>query len=60
MSTRAEAVASAVALPRGGAPAGDAEMGVPTSRVDPAKARQRKLPDPKPITSHGQIGRAHV
>jgi chromosome partitioning protein len=53
MSTRAEAAASAVALPRGGAPAGDAEMGIPTSRVDPAKARQRKLSDPKPITQHG-------
>ena len=53
MSTRAEAAASAVALPRGGAPADDAEMGVPTSRVDPARARQRKLPDPKPISSHG-------
>ncbi len=53
MSTRAEAAASAVALPRGGAPADDAEMGAPTSRVDPARARQRKLPDPKPIISHG-------
>jgi chromosome partitioning protein len=53
MSTRAEAAASAVALPRGGAPADDVEMGGPTSRVDPAKARQRKLPDPKPLTSHG-------
>ena len=53
MSTRAEAAASAVALPRGGALADDAEMGIPTSRVDPAKARQRKLPDPKPLASHG-------
>jgi chromosome partitioning protein len=53
MSTRAEAAASAVALPSEGAFAGDGEMGAPASRVDPARARQRKLPDPRPLTTHG-------
>jgi chromosome partitioning protein len=53
MSTRAEAAASAVALPSEGAFAGNGEMGAPTSRVDPARARQRKLPDPKPLDRHG-------
>ncbi len=52
MSTRAEA-ASAVPLPSDGALAGSGEMGGPMSRVDPARARQRKLPDPKPVTEHG-------
>ncbi|SDX98184.1 chromosome partitioning protein [Modestobacter sp. DSM 44400] len=52
MSTRAEAAASAVALPSQGGFAGG-EMGAPTSRVDPARARQRKLPDPKPLDRHG-------
>ena len=40
---------SAVAQPY----AGDAPMGVPAGRADPAKARQRPLPDPKPIDRHG-------
>ena len=40
---------SAVAQPY----AGDAPMGVPAGRADPAKARQRPLPDPKPIERHG-------
>jgi chromosome partitioning protein len=53
MSTRAEAARSAVALPSDGALAGNGEMGGPMSRVDPARARQRKLPDPEPITRHG-------
>jgi chromosome partitioning protein len=53
MSTRAEAAGSAVALPSDGALAGSGEMGGPMSRVDPARARQRKLADPKPITRHG-------
>ena len=53
MATRAEAAATAPALPYGGASADNAEMGAPASRVDPAKARQRRLPDPKPLTSHG-------
>jgi chromosome partitioning protein len=52
MSTRAEA-AAAVPLPSDGALAGGGEMGGPMSRVDPARARQRKLADPKPITRHG-------
>ncbi|SSC26029.1 AAA domain-containing protein, partial [Klenkia terrae] len=29
------------------------EMGVPAGRVDPAKARQRPLPTPKPLDRHG-------
>jgi chromosome partitioning protein len=28
-------------------------MGAPASRQDPAKARQRRLPDPKPLEKHG-------
>jgi chromosome partitioning protein len=52
MSTRAEAAASAVALPSEGGFAGG-EMGAPASRVDPARARQRPLPDPKPLSKHG-------
>ncbi len=42
---------SAVARPHVGAP--EVEMGVPTGRVDPARARQRPLPTPKPIDRHG-------
>ncbi|MCZ2828789.1 ParA family protein [Modestobacter sp. VKM Ac-2986] len=53
MSTRAEAAASAVGLPYDGGLSGGAEMGAPTSRVDPARARQRKLTEPKRLTSHG-------
>ena len=53
MSTRAEAAASAVGLPYDGGLAGGAEMGAPASRVDPARARQRKLTEPKRLTSHG-------
>ncbi|GAB4083228.1 ParA family protein [Modestobacter muralis] len=48
MSTRAEAAAATVGLPFGGA-----EMGAPAGRVDPARARQRKLTEPKRLTSHG-------
>jgi chromosome partitioning protein len=51
MPTRAEAAASAVTLPSQGA--FDGEMGAPASRVDPARARQRPLPTPKPLSSHG-------
>ena len=47
MATRADA-ASAVARPHDSGP----EMGA-ISRQDPAKARQRPLPEPKPITEHG-------
>src|SRR5215203_443586 len=46
MATRADA-ASAVARPHD-----FEEMGAAASRVDPAKARQRPLPDPKPLTQH--------
>src|SRR5215212_2505871 len=47
MATRADA-ASAVARPHDSGP----EMGA-ASRQDPARARQRPLPDPKPLTEHG-------
>jgi chromosome partitioning protein len=53
MSTRAEAAKSAIVLPSDGALAGSGEMGGPMSRVDPARARQRKLAEPKRITQHG-------
>lgn len=53
MSTRAEAAQSAIVLPSDGALAGSGEMGGPTSRVDPARARQRKLAEPARITQHG-------
>ncbi|WP_263639413.1 ParA family protein [Klenkia terrae] len=42
---------TATARPR--AEAADVEMGVPAGRVDPAKARQRPLPTPKPLDRHG-------
>ncbi|KQS64342.1 chromosome partitioning ATPase [Modestobacter sp. Leaf380] len=42
---------SAVAHPHVGAP--EVEMGVPAGRQDPARARQRPLPTPKPIDRHG-------
>ncbi|MGY1753247.1 ParA family protein [Blastococcus sp. SYSU D01042] len=48
MAIRADA-APAVARPRDG----DPEMGAAASRQDPARARQRPLPDPKPLTEHG-------
>ena len=48
MATRADA-ASAVARPQDSGP----EMGAVSRQQDPAKARQRPLPDPKPITEHG-------
>ena len=47
MATRADA-ASAVARPQDSG----IEMGA-VSRQDPAKARQRPLPEPPPITEHG-------
>ncbi|HYH25680.1 MAG TPA: AAA family ATPase [Blastococcus sp.] len=52
MAIRADA-ASAVARPRDTEP----EMGAAASRLDPAKARQRRLPNPKPLTQHGP---AHI
>jgi chromosome partitioning protein len=48
MAIRADA-APAVARPRDG----DPEMGAAASRQDPARARQRPLPDPRPLTEHG-------
>ena len=48
MATRADA-ASAVARPQDSGP----EMGAVSRQQDPAKARQRPLPEPKPITEHG-------
>jgi chromosome partitioning protein len=48
MAIRADA-APAVARPHDT----DPEMGAAASRLDPAKARQRPLPDPKPLTQHG-------
>jgi chromosome partitioning protein len=53
MSTRAEAAATAVGRPFSGGVAGGAEMGAPAGRVDPARARQRKLAEPRRLTSHG-------
>src|SRR3954453_7728869 len=53
MSTGAEAAGRAVALPHVGDPAGDGEMGAPASRLDPARARQRPLPTPPRLSSHG-------
>jgi chromosome partitioning protein len=47
MATRADA-ASAVARPHVSGP----QMGA-VSRQDPARARQRPLPEPMPITEHG-------
>jgi chromosome partitioning protein len=51
MASRADA-ASAVARPRNNDPEMGAELGA-TSRNDPARARQVRLPDPKPLTEHG-------
>ncbi|GAB3324942.1 ParA family protein [Geodermatophilus aquaeductus] len=34
-------------------PADGGEMGAAASRLDPARARQRKLPEPPPVTEHG-------
>jgi chromosome partitioning protein len=51
MASRADA-ASAVARPRNNDPEMGAELGA-TSRTDPARARQVRLPDPKPLTEHG-------
>src|SRR5688572_21968990 len=47
MATRADA-AAAVARPHASGP----EMGA-ASKQDPARARQRPLPEPKPLTEHG-------
>src|SRR5947209_19313395 len=48
MATRADAATAAVARPQD-----TDEMGASALRGDPAKARQRPLPEPKPLTEHG-------
>jgi chromosome partitioning protein len=48
MATRADAATAAVARPQD-----SDEMGAAALRGDPAKARQRPLPDPRPLTEHG-------
>ena len=53
MASRADA-ASAVARPRNTDPEMGAELGA-ASRTDPARARQTRLPDPKPLTEHGPV-----
>src|SRR4051794_7246668 len=49
MATRADAAQSAVARLQDTGP----EMGATALRSDPAKARQTKLPEPRPLTEHG-------
>jgi chromosome partitioning protein len=48
MATRADAATAAVARPQDGD-----EMGAAALRGDPAKARQRPLPEPRPLAGHG-------
>ena len=48
MATRADAATAAVARPQD-----TDEMGASALRGDPAKARMRPLPEPKPLTEHG-------
>jgi chromosome partitioning protein len=48
MATRADAATAAVARPQD-----TDEMGAAALRGDPAKARQRPLPEPKPLSEHG-------
>src|SRR5439155_23881568 len=48
MATRADAATAAVARPQD-----TDEMGAAALRGDPAKARQRPLPEPLPVTGHG-------
>jgi chromosome partitioning protein len=49
MAIRGDAAGPALALPTDPEP----EMGAAASRLDPARARMRRLPDPKPLTKHG-------
>src|ERR1700710_551142 len=49
MAIRADAASSAVARPHDTSP----QMGAAALRLDPAKARQRPLPEPPPLTEHG-------
>ncbi|SFT58548.1 chromosome partitioning protein [Geodermatophilus amargosae] len=48
MANRGDVAGQALALPADGG-----EMGAAASRLDPARARQRKLPEPPPLTEHG-------
>ena len=48
MAMRGDVAAPAVALPTDTGP----EMGAAASRLDPARARVRKLPEPEPLTSN--------
>jgi chromosome partitioning protein len=48
MAIRGDAARQALSLPADGG-----EMGAATSRPDPARARQRRLPEPPPLTEHG-------
>ncbi len=52
MAIRADA-ASAVARPHDTDSAMGAQLGGAASRTDPARARQRPLPEPPPLTQHG-------
>src|SRR3712207_915956 len=49
MAIRGDAAGQAFALPTDPEP----EMGAAASRLDPARARMRRLPDPEPLTQHG-------
>ena len=49
MAIRANAASAALARPRDG----QTEMGAAATRLDPARARQRPLPTPPPLTGHG-------
>ncbi|PWW24449.1 chromosome partitioning protein [Geodermatophilus normandii] len=48
MAIRGDVAGQALALPADGG-----EMGAAASRLDPARARQRRLPEPPPLTEHG-------
>ncbi|WP_456902382.1 MULTISPECIES: ParA family protein [unclassified Geodermatophilus] len=48
MAIRGDVAGQALALPADGG-----EMGAAASKLDPARARQRKLPEPPPLTQHG-------
>ncbi|WP_456941474.1 MULTISPECIES: ParA family protein [unclassified Geodermatophilus] len=48
MAIRGDVAGQALALPADGG-----EMGAAASKLDPARARQRRLPEPPPLTQHG-------
>ncbi len=52
MAIRGDAAGQALSLPADGGEMG-LTMGGTASRLDPARARQRRLPEPKPLTQHG-------